>query len=195
VILETAKEIAPGEVAVIVSNIGKDPGEEIRREMAAKVRERMEREEQNHVEQAAARLDKLDNENRNVSEIQQDLLSGDPADCRLDEGAHEAYVVPEGYRGIQETVVGPGRYYVNTLAISPIVIPTTNQTVEWTAGEVNQSFNPFEVISKDGFMMQLEVRVVFRVKPEDDPGGPEVAAGLTARPCGRSGGRPPARGP
>jgi uncharacterized membrane protein YqiK len=169
VIHETAKEVKPGEVAVIVSNIGKDPGEEVRRSMAAKVRERMEREEQEHVEQAAARLDKLSDENRNVSEIQEDLLSGDPADRRLDEGAHEAYVVPEGYRGIQETVVGPGRYYVNTLAITPIVIPTTNQTVEWTAGEVNQSFNPFEVISKDGFTMQLEVRVVFRVKPEDAP--------------------------
>jgi uncharacterized membrane protein YqiK len=169
VIPETAKEVAPGEVAVIVSNIGKDPGEEVRRSMAAKVRERMEREEQEHVEQAAARLDKLSDENRNVAEIQEDLMSGDPADRRLDEGAHEAYVVPEGYRGIQETVVGPGRYYVNTLAITPIVIPTTNQTVEWTAGEVNQSFNPFEVISKDGFTMQLEVRVVFRVKPEDAP--------------------------
>ena len=169
VIPETAKEVKPGEVAVIVSNIGKDPGEEIRREMAAKVRERMEREEQEHVTQAAARLDKLSDEQRNVTEIQEDLLSGDPADRRLDEGAHEAYVVPEGYRGIQETVVGPGRYYVNTLAISPIIIPTTNQTVEWTAGEVNQSFNPFEVISKDGFTMQLEVRVVFRVKPEDAP--------------------------
>jgi uncharacterized membrane protein YqiK len=169
VIPETAKEVKPGEVAVIVSNIGKDPGEEVRRSMAAKVRERMEREEQEHVEQAAARLDKLSDENRDVAEIQQDLMSGDPADRRLDEGAHEAYVVPEGYRGIQETVVGPGRYYVNTLAITPIVIPTTNQTVEWTAGEVNQSFNPFEVISKDGFTMQLEVRVVFRVKPEDAP--------------------------
>jgi regulator of protease activity HflC (stomatin/prohibitin superfamily) len=169
VIPETAKEVAPGEVAVIVSNIGKDPGEEVRRSMAAKVRERMEREEQEHVEQAAARLDKLSDESRNVTEIQEDLMSGDPADRRLDEGAHEAYVVPEGYRGIQETVVGPGRYYVNTLAITPIIIPTTNQTVEWTAGEVNQSFNPFEVISKDGFTMQLEVRVVFRVKPEDAP--------------------------
>ncbi len=78
-------------------------------------------------------------------------------------------MVPEGYRGIQETVVGPGRYYVNTLAVSPIVIPTTNQTVEWTAGEVANTFDPFEVISKDGFTMQLEVRVVFRVKPEDAP--------------------------
>jgi regulator of protease activity HflC (stomatin/prohibitin superfamily) len=65
--------------------------------------------------------------------------------------------------------LGPGRYYVNTLAITPIVIPTTNQTVEWTSGEVVNTFNPFEVISKDGFTMQLEVRVVFRVKPEDAP--------------------------
>ncbi|HEV7860978.1 MAG TPA: SPFH domain-containing protein [Pyrinomonadaceae bacterium] len=168
VIPESAKEVKPGEVAVIVSNTGKDPSEDVRREMARKVRERMEREEDEQAQQSAARLDKIDDK-RTVEEIKQDLMSGDPADRRLDEGAHEAYVVPEGYRGIQETVVGPGRYYVNTLAVSPIVIPTTNQTVEWTAGEVVNTFNPFEVISKDGFTMQLEVRVVFRVKPEDAP--------------------------
>jgi hypothetical protein len=153
VIPETAKEIRPGEVAVVVSNVGKDPSEDVRREMAAKVRQRMEREEQEQAEQSVARLDMIDDK-RTAAEIKADLLSGDPADRRLDEGAHEAYVVPEGYRGIQETVVGPGRYYVNTLAISPIVIPTTNQTVEWTAGEVANTFNPFEVISKDGFTMQ-----------------------------------------
>ena len=164
VIPETAKEVKPGEVAVIVSNTGKDPSDEVRREMAAKVRARMEREEKEQAAQSAAHLDKADAE-----EIKTELMTGDPADRRLDEGAHEAYVVPEGYRGIQETVVGPGRYYVNTLAITPIVIPTTNQTVEWTSGEVVNTFNPFEVISKDGFTMQLEVRVVFRVKPEDAP--------------------------
>ena len=168
VIPETAKEIKPGEVAVVVSNVGRDPSEEVRREMAEKVRQRMEREEKEQVEESAARLDVMDDK-RTVEEIRLDLMMGDPADRRLDEGAHEAYVVPEGYRGIQEAVVGPGRYYVNTLAISPIVIPTTNQTVEWTAGEVANTFNPFEVISKDGFTMQLEVRVVFRVKPEDAP--------------------------
>ncbi|HYX28757.1 MAG TPA: SPFH domain-containing protein [Pyrinomonadaceae bacterium] len=168
VISETAKEVKPGEVAVIVSNTGKDPSDEVRRQMAAKVRARMEREEKAQAEQSAARLDKIDDP-RTADEIKAELMNGDPADRRLDEGAHEAYVVPEGYRGIQETVVGPGRYYVNTLAITPIVIPTTNQTVEWTSGEVVNTFNPFEVISKDGFTMQLEVRVVFRVKPEDAP--------------------------
>jgi uncharacterized membrane protein YqiK len=168
VIPESAKEVKPGEVAVIVSNTGKDPSDEIRRQMAAKVRERMEREEKEQAEQTAARLDTIDDK-RTAEEIKNELMTGDPADRRLDEGAHEAYVVPEGYRGIQETVVGPGRYYVNTLAITPIIIPTTNQTVEWTSGEVVNTFNPFEVISKDGFTMQLEVRVVFRVKPEDAP--------------------------
>ena len=168
VIPETAKEVRPGEVAVVVSNVGRDPSEDVRKEMAAKVRARMEREENEQAAESAARLDKMDDP-RNIEEIKADLMSGDPADRRLDEGAHEAYVVPEGYRGIQESVVGPGRYYVNTLAITPIIIPTTNQTVEWTAGEVANTFNPFEVISKDGFTMQLEVRVVFRVKPEDAP--------------------------
>jgi uncharacterized membrane protein YqiK len=169
VIPETAKEVKPGEVAVIVSNTGKDPSEEVRRRMAEKVRERLEREEKEHLSQAIAKLDKLDDADRTVQEIEEELKLSDPADGRLDGGAHEAYVVPEGFRGIQEMVVGPGRYYVNTLAVSPIVIPTTNQTVEWTAGEVDNTFNPFEVISKDGFTMQLEVRVVFRVKPEDAP--------------------------
>jgi hypothetical protein len=163
-----AEEIKPGEVAVIVSNTGKDPSEEIRRQMAAKVRERMEREEEEQAEESAARLDHLDAE-RTAEEIKHELMTGDPADRRLDEGAHEAYVVPDGYRGIQELVVGPGRYYINTLAKTPIIIPTTNQTVEWTAGEVVNTFNPFEVISKNGFTMALEVRVVFRVKPEDAP--------------------------
>src|SRR5690349_10839677 len=105
VIPETAKEIRPGEVAVVVSNVGKDPSDEVRRQMAAKVRQRMEREEQEQAEQSAARLDKIDDD-RTVDEIKAELMSGDPADRRLDEGAHEAYVVPEGYRGIQESVVG-----------------------------------------------------------------------------------------
>ena len=165
VIPESAKEVKPGEVAVVVSNVGKDPSEEVRRAMAAKIRERLEREEQEQVAHVSAKIGDKDT----VAEIKEDLALNDPADRRLDEGAHEAYVVPAGFRGIQETVVGPGRYYINTLAVTPIVIPTTNQTVEWTSGEVANTFNPFEVISKDGFTMQLEVRVVFRVKPEDAP--------------------------
>src|SRR5205809_194184 len=60
VIPESAKEVKPGEVAVIVSNTGKDPSDDIRRQMAAKVRARMEREEKEQAEQSAALLDKID---------------------------------------------------------------------------------------------------------------------------------------
>ena len=170
VIPESAKEVKPGEVAVIVSNVGKDPSEEIRKAMAAKVRERLEREEEEQIQRAAKQLDKVDGDGVSIEDIKAELQAdSDPADKRLDSGAHEAYVVPEGFRGIQETVVGPGRYYINTLAMTPIIIPTTNMTVEWTAEDVKESFDPFAVISKDGFTMQLEVRVVFRVKPEDAP--------------------------
>src|SRR3954447_18454145 len=79
VIPETAKEIRPGEVAVVVSNVGKDPSEDVRREMAAKVRKRMEREEREQAEQSAARLDMIDDK-RTVEEIKADLMTGDPAD-------------------------------------------------------------------------------------------------------------------
>jgi uncharacterized membrane protein YqiK len=170
VITERAGEVRPGEVAVIVSNVGKDPTEDIRRAMASKVRQKLEREEREQLAIAAAHLDKLDGEaGDDIIQLEEELKLSDPADIRLDAGAHEAYVVPDGYRGIQETVVGPGRYYVNTLAVTPVIIPTTNQTVEWTAEQIQNTFDPFEVISKDGFTMQLEVRVVFRVKPEDAP--------------------------
>src|SRR6476660_3154771 len=87
VILENAKEVKPGEVAVIVSNTGKDPSDEVRREMAAKVRTRMEREEQEQAAQSAKHLTELD-DNRTADEIKAELMSGDPADRRLDEGAH-----------------------------------------------------------------------------------------------------------
>jgi uncharacterized membrane protein YqiK len=170
VIPEKAGEIKPGEVAVIVSNVGKDPTFEIRRAMADKVREKLVREEKEQLALSAAHLDTFDGtEGDDILKLEEEMRLSDPADRRLDAGAHEAYVVPEGYRGIQETVVGPGRYYVNTLAITPVIIPTTNQTVEWTSEQLAETFNPFEVISKDGFTMQLEVRVVFRVKPEDAP--------------------------
>lgn len=170
VIPEKAGEVKPGEVAVIVSNVGKDPTDDIRQAMAAKVREKLIREEEEQIHRAATQLDQVDGEEKALEQIKAELQAdGDPADKRLDQGAHEAYVVPVGFRGIQETVVGPGKYYVNTLAVTPIIIPTTNMTVEWTAENISKSFDPFAVISKDGFTMQLEVRVVFRVKPEDAP--------------------------
>ena len=83
-------------------------------------------------------------------------------------GSNERYVVPDGYRGIQKDVVGPGRYYLNTAAVLIYVINTTNITIDWDRDEKTK-FNPLKVISKDGFAIEVSVKVVVRVRPEQGP--------------------------
>ena len=120
-----------GEVAVIVSNIGKDPAAE--------------------------------------------ALSGKKpmtADEALKFGV-ERYVVDSGYRGIQRDVLGPGTYYLNKLAFTPHIIPTTNITIDWAeekvAGKGARGFDPLAIVSKDGFEMTVEVKVILRVQPQQAP--------------------------
>jgi regulator of protease activity HflC (stomatin/prohibitin superfamily) len=138
-----------GEVAVIVSTIGKDPSE------------------------AAAHTSGTD---------------------EYDDGV-ERYVVNAGYRGIQRDVLGPGTYYLNKLAFTPHIIPTTNITIDWamdkwapknpttpratypaaaassSSQEIlkSRTFNPLTIVSKDGFEMSVEVKVILRVLPEQAP--------------------------
>lgn len=108
-----------GEVAVIVSNIGKDP-------------------------------------------------TLDPSYAGRDKAGVERYVVEAGYRGIQREVLGPGTYYLNKLAFTPHIIPTTNITIDWAQGDSGSErvFNPLSIVSKDGFEMTVEVKVIIRVLPE-----------------------------
>src|SRR3954467_5030140 len=75
VILDSAKEVKPGEVAVVVSNTGKDPSEEIRQAMARKTRERVEQEEAQQMELAAEKLDRVDGDKASLDEIKAELLS------------------------------------------------------------------------------------------------------------------------
>src|SRR5260370_27170560 len=89
VISETAKEVKPGEVAVIVSNTGKDPSDDIRRQMAAKVRERMEREEKEQAAQSAGHPTAVDAEGSKT-----EMRTCDPAVPHLDQDGHQASVVP-----------------------------------------------------------------------------------------------------
>jgi regulator of protease activity HflC (stomatin/prohibitin superfamily) len=129
VVLDNVALIQRGEVAVIVSNIGKDPS-------------------QLYVTKPG---------------------EPDKAADRLKEGV-ERYVVDSGYRGIQREVVGPGTYYLNKLAYTPHIIPTTNITIDWAAKQsderVPRIFNPLAIVSKDGFEMTVEVKVIIRVLPE-----------------------------
>ncbi|HEX9000802.1 MAG TPA: hypothetical protein VGB07_12935 [Blastocatellia bacterium] len=90
--------------------------------------------------------------------LEEELKLSDPVDSRLDQGAHEAYVVPDGFRGIQEAVVGPGRYYVNTLAVTPVVIPTTNQT---SNGRRNKSKDHYATGGSRGLPRQARKCTVY----------------------------------
>jgi len=105
----------------------------------------------------------------------------------------ERYVVGGGFRGIQREVLGPGTYYLNKLAYTPHIIPTTNITIDWAndkwAGKKtvqtsqtkesaaqnytdalkSTTFNPLTIVSKDGFEMSVEVKVILRVLPEQAP--------------------------
>jgi regulator of protease activity HflC (stomatin/prohibitin superfamily) len=132
--------VAQGQVAVLISNIGKDPSEFINDESA--------------------------------------------------EGGSPRHVVPRGYRGIQKDVLGPGSYNINPLAYAVIIIPTTTRSVDWSGDQDRESakdqkmgdtgskfhyvpdadkFDPFQVVSHDGFPMQVEVRCQYRILPENAP--------------------------
>lgn len=98
----------------------------------------------------------------------------------------ERYVVPAGCRGIQAEVAGPGAYYLNRWAYIPYIIPTTNITIDWAeegsgkeimdntcskteASGALQPFDELTVISRDGFEMQVSVKVIIRVRPDQAP--------------------------
>ncbi|MCX5795923.1 MAG: SPFH domain-containing protein [Elusimicrobia bacterium] len=130
--LDDVAVVQRGEVAVIVSNIGKDPA----------------------TDGSAAKTDAKSDE-------------------ALKYGM-ERYVVDAGYRGIQREVAGPGTYYLNKLAYTPHIIPTTNITIDWASGKTEgkegpRAFDPLAIVSKDGFEMTVEVKVIIRVLPQQAP--------------------------
>jgi regulator of protease activity HflC (stomatin/prohibitin superfamily) len=118
--------IERGQVGVIVSNVGEDPTEEMKKR-----------------------------------------LGSSQTGASAEEGK-EKYVVPKGFRGIQEEVAGPGRYYLNRRAFMVYVIDTTNITIDWDDQE-DTRFDQLTVISKDGFPIQVAVKVVIRVRPDQAP--------------------------
>jgi uncharacterized membrane protein YqiK len=93
----------------------------------------------------------------------------DPEESRLDKGVRGRHVVPDGFRGIQKNVLMPGKYNINPLAYTVIPIPTTTRSVEWSENKGAQDFDPFSVVSNDGFEMKVEVRCQYRILPENAP--------------------------
>jgi regulator of protease activity HflC (stomatin/prohibitin superfamily) len=97
------------------------------------------------------------------------VSSGVPkADAAVDDNNAEKYAVTEGYRGIQRSVLGPGNFYLNLLAYRPIIINTTNTTIDWDDA-ADTKFDALNVNSKDGFALKVGVKVVIRVLPDQSP--------------------------
>lgn len=124
--LDDVAVIERGQVGVVVSNVGEDPTDAMKKR-----------------------------------------LGSTQVGASVEEGK-EKYVVPKGFRGIQEEVAGPGRYYLNRRAFMVYVIDTTNITIDWD-DQADTRFDQLTVISKDGFPIQVAVKVVIRVRPDQAP--------------------------
>lgn len=137
--LDDVATVERGQVAVIISNVGEEPKSV--KELVA----------QTAIEENGCVLDEK------ITKV----------DVRLDKGI-ERYVVPQGYRGIQQEVAGPGIYYLNRRAFIAYIIDTTNITVDWDREEATK-FDPLKVVSKDGFEISVSVKVIIRVRPDQAP--------------------------
>ncbi|MCX6285364.1 MAG: SPFH domain-containing protein [Bacteroidetes bacterium] len=139
--LDDVAVVERGQVAVVVSNVGAEPP------------------------QVRQITDQIANEEKELS----DITTGDtkPLDKRVDVGL-ERYVVPKGFRGIQQEVAGPGIYYLNRRAYIVYIVDTTNITIDWDDSKETR-FDPLRVVSHDGFSINVSVKVVIRVRPDQAP--------------------------
>lgn len=128
-----------GQVAVVVSNVGAEP-----------IQVRSTIEETAKTENATW-----------GTEAYKDI------EKRLNVGI-ERYVVPKGFRGIQQEVAGPGIYYLNRRAYIAYIVDTTNITIDWDDSNSTR-FDPLKVISRDGFEISVSVKVIIRVRPDQAP--------------------------
>ena len=145
VILEDVSEVAPGYVAVIRSNIGLDIAVE------TKI-------------QTPSPVDVIPNFEQPIHEKDEVVL------------AHDIST-----RGIQAQAILPGIYNMNKLALTAYPVPTSAITIDWAAEEkaarerhsarVEEFFQfaELKVMSKDGFGLDVGVKVVIRIKPEFAP--------------------------
>lgn len=137
--LDDVAIVERGQVAVVVSNVGEEPTQ---------------------VRKAIADIAKNENAEPGSASYRE-------IEKRFDRGI-ERYVVPKGYRGIQQEVAGPGFYYLNRRAFIVYVVDTTNITIDWDDSKETR-FDPLKVISRDGFSISVSVKVVIRVRPDQAP--------------------------
>jgi uncharacterized membrane protein YqiK len=93
----------------------------------------------------------------------------------------ENILIPQrNKRGIWREPVAPGKYNLNQVAFTPYLVPTSAVTIDWASegrigtdvqGVPDKSvlfkFDPLKVTSQDGFQLDVNVRMVIRIKPEN----------------------------
>ncbi len=144
-------EVPPGYVAVLRSNIGSE---------LAKTDERPK---------GAA---KIPDYSQPIHETEEVVLTTD-----------------KNQRGIWIEPVAPGKYNLNMLAFTVYLVPTSAVTIDWAAGseiraehsvagkiikeEIDSDkakeffkFSQLRVTSKDGFQMDVDVRMIIRIRPQ-----------------------------
>lgn len=141
--------VSQGQVAVLIANHGKDPSDDVVLDGEGNPAPKQPGKDNGPLEGQAK----------------------DGAENHLNDGNRTRHVVPAGYRGIQKDVLGPGRYNINPLVHQVVIVPTTTRSLHWAQeGEKGAiAFDPFEVVSHDGFSMKVEVRCQYRVLPENAP--------------------------
>jgi regulator of protease activity HflC (stomatin/prohibitin superfamily) len=142
---EKVAEVAPGYVAVIRSNVGLE----------------LDRNPQGPQPDAG--------EGRFVGPIHEDV---------------EKILIADRFtRGIWREPIAPGKYNLNTIAFTAYQVPTSAVTIDWaTEGRIGTEvkgvkateekdagvlykFDPLKVTSKDGFQLEVNVRMVIRIQP------------------------------
>jgi len=142
---ENVAEVPPGYVAVIRSNVGME------------------------LERAPAAPRGVTGEGRFAGPIHEDV--------------ERILITDKLTRGIWSEPIAPGKYNLNTLAYSAYAVPTSAVTIDWaTEGRIGTEikgarntglsdegvlykFDPLKVTSKDGFQLEVNVRMVIRIQP------------------------------
>ena len=110
----------------------------------------------------------------------------------IHEAVESLLITDRERRGILRDPIAPGRYNLNPIAYNPYLVPTSAVTIDWAAGArvrmdlpapIPIKFEPspegraaeffkfaqLRVTSMDGFHLDVDVRMIIRIRPEYAP--------------------------
>ncbi len=126
--------------------------------------------------------------------IETPRIPGSTEDLRqpIHEGIEGLLITDRERRGILRDPVAPGTYNLNPIAYNPFLVPTSAVTIDWASGPHVRmdlpspvpiefepgtegraaeffKFNQLRVTSMDGFHLDVDVRMIIRIRPEYAP--------------------------